>query len=233
MKRLSNLILIFAFAFAVLIILPALINKPFSPYPYMKVSDVIDLFTPLVLIPLYYLLLFYGGSEEPGVRTMVLFMVFAAVWVLGQGMHLAANSIGHWLADSMGEDINQVTYFYDELFGHFIWHLGVAALSVQLIFHEWRHPLKGQINSLWQEVVAGIPYGFTIAAMGLEGNTVALMYPFSVLAGILCIIAGKGQFRQQKLLTFFLVGYGFAAIGFTVWGIIFRGFPPPTEVGIF
>jgi hypothetical protein len=232
-RRLSNLILVFGFAFAVLIILPALINKPFSPYPYLKVSDVIDLFTPLVLIPLYYLLLFYGGSEEPGVRSMVLFMVLAAVWVLGQGMHLAANSIGHWLADSMGKDINQVTYFYDELLSHFIWHLGAAALSAQLIFHELSKPLQGQIKTIWQEVVAGIPYGFTIAAMGLEGNTVALMFPFSALAAILCLIFGRGDFRQQKLLTFFLVGYGLAAIGFTIWGIIFRGFPPPTEVGIF
>lgn len=199
----------------------------------MKVSDVVDLLTPLVLIPIYYLLLFHGASKEPDVRTMIIFMVLTSVWVLGQGMHLAANSIGHWSSDTMGNDINQVIYFYDELLGHFIWHLGVMALSAQLILREWKYPLHGQVTNIWQEVIAGVLYGFTIAGMGLEGNTVPLMFPFAILAAILCVILGRGQYRQQKLITFFLIGYGFAVLGFTVWGIIFHGFPPPTEVGFF
>lgn len=232
MKRLSSQILIFALAFSLFIILPGLINKPFSPYPSMKVSDVIDLFTPILLMPLYYLLLYYGSGKEPGLSSMVVFMALTAVWVLGQGMHLAANSIGHWLADTMGDDINQVTHFYDEILSHYIWHLGAVALSAQLIYLEWKHPLEGQSTSILQESGAGILYGFTIAAMGLEGGTVPLLFTFSVLAALLCLIAARRDLRQQKLLTFFMVGYGFAALIFIVWGIIYRGFPQPSELGI-
>jgi hypothetical protein len=231
-KRLSNLILIFALAFTLFIIVPGLINKPFSPYPSMKVSDVIDLFTPLVLMPLYFLLLYFGSSKEPGLRSMIVFLVFAAIWVEGQGMHLGANSIGHWLTDTMGEEINQVTHFYDEVLSHYIWHLGVVTLSAQLIYREWKHPLNDQSSRLILESIAGILYGLTIAIMGLEGGTVPLLFPFSVLAAIICLSWGWGKFRQQKLLTFFLVGYGLATLVFIAWGLYYGGFPQPSELGI-
>jgi hypothetical protein len=55
-NRLSRLTLVFSITFAVLIISPAFLNRQFGPYPLMKTGDVIDLFTPLILIPLYWLL---------------------------------------------------------------------------------------------------------------------------------------------------------------------------------
>jgi len=231
-KRLSNLILIFALAFTIFLVVPGVINKPFTPYPHMKVSDVLDLFTPLVLMPLYYHLLYYGSSKEPGLRSMIVFLVFVAVWVLGQGMHLGANSIGHWLTDNMGDEINQVTHYYDEVLSHYLWHLGVAALSAQLIYREWRHPLTDRSSRLVLESIAGLLYGLTIAIMGLEGGTVPLLFPFSVLAALLCLIWGRGKFREQNLLTFFLIGYGFATLIFIAWGLYWGGFFQPSELGL-
>ena len=79
MKRLSILILIFAIAFAFFIIAPGLLNKPFTPYPQLKIADVLDLFTPLVLIPLNYLLLCFGASQFPSLKSMIVFLVFASL----------------------------------------------------------------------------------------------------------------------------------------------------------
>ena len=62
MKRLSFLILVFAILFAVFFIGPSLLSQRFSPYPLMKIGDVFEILTPLVLIPLYWLL--YRQSEE-------------------------------------------------------------------------------------------------------------------------------------------------------------------------
>jgi hypothetical protein len=231
-KQLSNLVLVFAIAFTFFIIVPGVISQPFSPYPLIKVSDVIDLITPVVIMPLYYLLLYYGSSKEPSIRSMIIFLVFVAIWVEGQGMHLAANSIGHWLSEVAGDEINQVTHFYDEVLSHYIWHFGVVALSAQLIYRERKHPLEEQIPGVIFESMAGILYGLTIAIMGLEGGTVPLLFPFSALAALVCVLWGRGKFHQQKILTFFLVGYGLASLVFIVWGLYFGGFPQPSELGI-
>jgi hypothetical protein len=96
--------LIFSLFFALLFIGPALLPSPFPPYPRMTTGDALDLLTPIVLIPLYWVLLSEGGRRTPSPRTTIAFMALAALWVLGQGMHLAANSIGHQLADMTDSD---------------------------------------------------------------------------------------------------------------------------------
>ena len=92
----------------------------FTPLPEMKIADVLDLFTPLILIPLYYLLFYFGSSQNPGLKSTLLFLVFAVLWVEGQAMHLGANSIGHWLVNLMSEDVYEVTHFYDEVLSHIL-----------------------------------------------------------------------------------------------------------------
>ena len=100
MSSLSRLILIFAIVFAILIITPALLSQQFSPYPLLKTGDVTDLLTPLILIPLYWLL--FRQGKAPSTRETIVFLVFAALWTEGQGMHLGANSIGHLLENAQG-----------------------------------------------------------------------------------------------------------------------------------
>ena len=231
MKRLSILILVFAIAFAFFIIAPGLLNKPFTPYPYLKIADVLDLFTPLVLIPLYFLLLYFGASQIPSLKSMIVFLVFAALWVEGQGMHLAANSIGHWLSDLAGDQIYDVTYFYDEVLSHYIWHLGVVTLSAQLIYRSWKFPFTDGSSRLILESIAGVIYGLTVFIIGIEGGTVSLLFPFSVLAAITALILGWGKFKRLPLLTFFLVGYALAALIFTSWGIYWGSFPQFSHLG--
>ncbi len=79
MIRLSILILIFAVALASFIIAPGLLNKRFTPYPHLKIADILVIFTSLVLIPLYFLLLFFGTRQVPSLKSMIVFMVFAAL----------------------------------------------------------------------------------------------------------------------------------------------------------
>jgi len=55
-SRLSRLILVFSVLFAVFFMGPPLPGVQFGPYPLMKVAELFDLLTPLILIPLYWLL---------------------------------------------------------------------------------------------------------------------------------------------------------------------------------
>ena len=54
--------------------------------------------TPLVLIPLYWVLFTDAGRLARSHTATILFLVLASGWVEGQAMHLASNSIGNLLA---------------------------------------------------------------------------------------------------------------------------------------
>jgi hypothetical protein len=65
MKRLSLFILILSIVFAAFFMGLPLLGKQFSAYLLMKVADVFDICTPLILIPLYWLLYRLDGEKVP------------------------------------------------------------------------------------------------------------------------------------------------------------------------
>jgi hypothetical protein len=98
MKNMPAFALIFALAFMIFFIAPAFLSFAFPAYPLMRTGDAFDLLTPLVLLPLYWGLLQRVSNFQPHRRQILGFVFLAALWELGQGMHLSANSIGHQLA---------------------------------------------------------------------------------------------------------------------------------------
>jgi hypothetical protein len=230
-SRLNRLILVFSVAFAVFFMVPPFLSSQFGPYPLMKVADVFDLFTPLVLIPLYWLLYQVGQEKRPSLGEGVAFTVLAALWVLGQGMHLAANSIGHLLEEMSGSDAYVLTYFYDETLGHILWHSGVMGLSALLQVRQWRNPFSGERASLGLLLPAGIIHGLTFFVIVIEGGTALLAIPFALIAVLAVLIWGRGKLREQPLLLFFLVSYIVAMLFMAGWGIYWRGLPQFSELG--
>jgi hypothetical protein len=232
MKQLKRLILIFAIAFVFFFLAPALLSSQFGPYDLIKNGDVVDLLTPLVLIPLYWLLFWVGREEGPGKAEGVVFLVLAALWIEGQGLHLAANSIGHMLSDMVGTDAETLTYFYDERLSHYMWHFGVIGLSALILWRQWRFPFEGQRSSLWLEGISGFLYGFTFFLIIVEGQTVLIGLPFAIIVTIAGLIWGRGQFRQQPLLAFFWIGYLIATVMSVVWWIYWGEFIEIFETGL-
>jgi hypothetical protein len=198
----------------------------------MKAADIFDLLTPLVLIPLYWLLFRLDGKNTPTVGENICFMVFAAFWVLGQGMHLSANSIGHLLQGMEGTDIYDLSHFYDEVLSHYLWHFGVVGLSAILIYRQRRNPLVEGKTSPWILVLAGIIYGFTFFALVIEGGTAPLGVTFTVLISFFLLIYGRKTLTKQPVIYFFLVAYLLALVLFAGWGIYYQGFPEFSDVGL-
>jgi len=223
MKQIKRLILIFAIAFVFFFAAPAMFSGQFGPYDLIKNGDIIDLLTPLVLIPLYWLLFWIGREEGPGKTESVIFMVLAALWVEGQGMHL--------LSDMVGTDAETLTHFYDEQLSHYMWHLGVIGLSGLLLWRQWRHPFVGERSSLWLEGVSGFLYGFTFFLIIVEGQTALFGFPFAIIVTLAGLIWGRGQLRQQPLLAFFWIGYLIATLltlgWWLYWGALLE-FSDPT-----
>ncbi len=232
MKRLSALMLAFAILFLVFFIVLVFLRVPFSPYPLMNVQDAVDVLTPLVLLP-FYLLLYRISPKTPfSVPGLIIFIIFAAFWAAGQGMHLSANSINNLLGQKGMEtgDIYKLTYFYDELLSHYLWHIGIVGLSALLIFRQWKNPFTEEKVSLWPIILGGLIYGFSYFLIIMEGNTAPLGVTFSVLATLFIIIWARKRLSQQPLVTFFLISYALAMLLFLIWGIMNGGLPPIMDV---
>lgn len=239
MKRLPLLTLIFAILSLVFIILLVLLRIKFPLYPLVSYQDVFDILTPLVLIPIYWLLFRQSASDESDQGQEIVFMVLAAIWVEGQGIHLSANSIDN-LIDALARsqvidikttDIYHLTYFFDEHLGHYMWHIGMLGLAALLIYHEWSRPV-GLATGWGTAILAGIIYGFSYFCIFIEGQTVALGLPFALIVVLFALIGGRKLLSQRHVLAFFFVTCLIALILFTGWGLYWHGFPQFSDVGL-
>jgi hypothetical protein len=231
MISLSRLILIFALMFAILLISPALLSQPFGLYPLMKTGDVTDLLTPVILLPMYWLLFQLDNRpiEKPSRSEIMVFLVFTALWVEGQGMHLSANSIGHLLTEADG-DVYRLTHFYDEVLSHYVWHVGLAGLTAALIWRQVKHPFADLQAGLPIEVVAATIYGLTYFIIFIEAGTTVLGVPFAAAVFVFGLMQGKGL-RHQPISAFFFVGHVVAMVLFLVWFARWGGLPQFSELG--
>lgn len=229
MRRLANLTLVFAMLFLIFIIGLPFLSSQFGPYPLMKVQDAVDLLTPLVLIPVYWLLF----QVEPGKSIKnwesILFLILAALWVEGQGIHLAANSIGHLTAAFGGTDAAALTDFYDEVLSHYMWHSGIIGLSLLIIYRQWKNPFVGMRPGVGIGIGAGIVHGLSYGLMVLEGVTIPIGLPAALLVVLFGMLRGRGQFREQPVLLFFFIAYLTALILFIVWRVYWGCFIEPLD----
>mgnify|MGYP001026409387 CR=1 FL=1 len=239
MKRVSLLTLVFAIFSLIFLILLVFLRFKFPLYPLMSYQDVFDILTPLVLIPIYWLLFKYATKDASSLAAEIAFLVLAAIWVEGQGMHLSANSIDNLIdalarnqvIDIKATDVYQLTYFFDEHLSHYLWHIGMLGLAALLIYHEWRHPVGATIT-WWAVVLAGVIYGFSYFCIFLEGQTVVLGLPFVTSVVVLALIWGRKKLAQQPVLAFFVVACLLAFLLFAGWGLYWRGFPQLSDVGL-
>jgi len=231
MSRLSLLILIFAVLFAVFFIGPPLLSGECNFYQLMTMGDMVDILTPLILLPLYWLL-FRRGSEQARLAGIIVFVILAALWAMGHGMHLSANSVKHLLVGMESTDIYKLTHFYDEVLSHYLWHAGIMGLSALIIYRQWRDRSLEESARLWIIICAAIIHGFTFFVIVIEAGTAPMGITFAVLAVIFCAIWSRKKLARQPVLTFFLISYIVAVLLFAGWGIYYQDLPQFSEVGI-
>jgi hypothetical protein len=232
MGRISRLIVIFGVAYTLFIIGPAFFHGQYAPYPLIKWGDVLDVLTPIVLFPLYWLLFQSGRDETPALRQSLIFVALAGLWAEGQGMHLSANTIGHTLNTMQDTDAYEVTYFFDEHLSHYLWHIGVFALSGLIMWRSLRSPYPSAQTSLWPEAVAALFYGLTYFASTVEAQTTVIGVPFAIAAALFGTLRGRGKFKQSPVLAFFTIAHIIACVALLVWFIRWGGLPEFSQVGI-
>lgn len=229
--QLSILIFIFALSFAILLITPTFLTKQSSIFLLLRVGEVLDLITPIILIPIYWMLFQVKTSSYPARKEMIIFLIFTAFWAQGQGMRLSANAISHLLENTKMTDVYMLTYFFDEILSHYIWQIGIIGLTILLLFRQWHYPFKEQ-SGIFLEVIAGIIYGITYFIIVVEGQTATLAIPFTLLLCLYGIFYGRGRLKQQPIFTLFFIGHFIALILFAVWAFYWGGLPQFSEFGI-
>lgn len=209
----------FGAAYAVFIVGPAVVKGQFGPLPLLHIGDVLDLATPLVILPLSWLLLWSASADRIGPLIAVGFTLLAAALAMGHGMHLAANAV-HNEMDRLGmtvagEPLSDLVYLIDEPMSHLVWHGATIAIAAAVVGRALRDGEGGSPRpALGGPVLGGLLFGATWFAMIIEGQSWPVMLPATVALGLVLGVLGRSRLRRQhpQLVLF--------AVGFCVTGML-------------
>jgi hypothetical protein len=235
--------LIFAIAFALVLLGPPELGRAqFGPNPDLKWQDVLDLATPVVMLPAYWMLVRQPGWAPNLDRVeLLLFLGLAAVWAEAQGMHLAANSIDNLVAQR-GLPVPPIIHLFDEIVSHYLWLIAIVGLAGLAYLRQWRHSLpadrEADLTTLRADLVvvaiAGLIYGLTFFIIVIEGQTGALGIPAAVVLILLPLLLSRPRLRREPVSAFVLAAHLCAVVLFAAWWVYWGGrLPQFTEVGLF
>jgi hypothetical protein len=186
-----------------------------------EAGDWIDLLTPFVIVGATALVFSTLGFARAAV---VLALVGGVLYVDGHGIHLAANSIGH---EELVGDAKDVTHFWDEIWGHIEWHLGLMTLVAAIALAEaYAGVARGfRPRSLVAAGVTVALLGFTLFTSTVEGGTWWLEL---VAAAVFAMWALR---VPRPLVVTCAAGFGLAALMIGIWAVWHGGVPQFSEVG--
>jgi len=177
-------------------------------------GDWIDLLTPFAVVGAAAW--FLWGVRAPG-PALVLAFVAGVLYVDGHGIHLAANSIGH---ESPTGDVERVTHFWDEEWGHFEWHLVLFGLTAALALAAGAEHVSRRVG-----FAVAVLLGFTFFTSTVEGGTwwleliaTAVLVPWALRA-------------RGAVLVSCASAFALAAVMIGIWAAWHGGMPQFSDVG--
>lgn len=186
-KRQEKALVVFSLLFfAFTILFPTLLTSRPSFFPVVQWADLVDLFTPFVLMASYWRL-FSITPAQVGRRQKACLLVFACLWIEGHGVHLASNSIGNLLTEKRG-DVFKLAYFFDERLSHCLWMLGIVGVWGVLYSRQNAGALREQrqkFNVGLSVLIGALLHGASFFMIAVEGQTSLIAIPAALLGVIL------------------------------------------------
>ncbi len=235
--RLPAALLAYSIALAAFLIVPPYLKASVGPPEAFTLQEAADLLTPVVVIPLAWLVFDLAGGL--GRRGLIAFLVLSALWVEGQGIHLAANAIGDAFSHAAAEEFYQTVpgeldLWLDETLSHWMWHVAWVGLAILTLAAATRGASGSPRRASVTAVVAGLIYGVTFFLVSVEGATTQLGVPASILFLAWCVVAARRGLVRQPVVTFFLVSAIVTLVGYVAWGAVNDWtLPEFSKVGLF
>lgn len=159
-------------------------------------------------------------------------------------MHATANAIDTFATEvrdyrhMMPEDLYQLIFFLDERLSHWLLFGTVTGLiACWLIFDRMAIASPILPRNLLLLLILGIIYGIVKAYGLIEARAVPLVIPmFIILMGLWfwywrrSALSLTEYLRHRPFTTFVAIMSIFAVVTMVVWGIVFNGFPQPSEI---
>ena len=214
---------------------------------YMRVADVGDL---LLLSPLYAViviyLLFYMGRHGAPAWIQIIFISFSFIFIFGQAMHLTANAINTFATEVrdykeiLPEDLYSLIFDLDERLSHWIMLTGaIGLIGTWFVYDRQRISPPVFPRNLILITLVGAIWGMVLAIGVIEARMVIVAIPVILFLAALWIWYWR---KSGDRLLDFAVGRPFTGFVatlivfsltfFLVWGVIYRGFPQPSELGL-
>jgi len=161
---------------------------------------------------------------------LLTFLVIAAVWIEGQGIHLAANAIGDVYPAGAERDAFYATpggdldHWLDEVLSHWLWHIAWVALSFLMLALATGQPASGdRSESRAVSTLAGAISGVVFFFVTTEGET----WPLGIVASLVLLAwATSERLRGSRhpIVVFMVVSVAVTLLGYAIWAVRF-GWP--------
>ncbi|RIB20081.1 hypothetical protein C2G38_2180255 [Gigaspora rosea] len=229
-------------------------------------ADIYRFVEPIVSLPLNYFILassevfdnnsnskpFVLGLSERGFLN-VWFMVAAAFYAQGAGMHSTAILAKHWLQNLITEkpdivtsypEVNDMLYYFqttlEHVVGHYMYAFGSALISWSHLFAYRRqvHKVIESKSRLAFWILGGVIYSLILGGVAIEfpkGTIVGLVYVLilGIPLGIYLFKTGDLLSKGKRLvLQSYLIGYIIGFFIIVIWVIAIGGFHDRKSAGI-
>ncbi len=229
----------FALALAVFLLVPPFLTDETGLAPSFTGQEAMDLFTPVVAMAVFMLAIELTGRSGTWLR--VLMVAVVAVWVAGQGIHLAANAIGDVFDAGPARDafyatpVGMLDHWLDEVLSHWLWHVGWLGLLGGLLWVGSAGRADGTVPAMIPSVLAGFAgavHGLTWFIVTDEGRTWQLAIPATVVVLALASLFRRRDGSGRVITTFLIVGSGVALALYAVW-VVVAGWEPKSIIDWF
>jgi hypothetical protein len=214
---------------------------------YFRAADLADMviLTPIYIAVLLYLWI-YMKRHEASTEMLVAFGIFGTLFIFGQGLHVAGNTINTFMTEVrdyksiMPKDAYALIFFIDEVLSHLVqFGAMIGLIAVWLAFDAFIEAPALLPNNRRFLLGAGLLFSGVLAYGLIEART-----PYMIIA-VVGVLSGLwiwlwrrsgfpvGQFVKdrpfRKLAIILTVGCSALMLA---WALIFGGFVQPSELGL-
>ena len=219
---LPGVLLAYALALAVFLLPLMLLTSTVFGIEGFTLQELLDLFTPLAILPLGAAAMWLAGGTGP--RWWLALLLVAIVWTEGQAIHLATNAIDDLIEGSgspaaLEGPVYDLAHWFDEVLSHWLWHIGWVGLSTLLLAAA---ATRGPWASLTAgagavTVAAGVIHGLVFGITTIEGVTALLGIPASA-----ALLIGAWAVRRHgsPVALFLGVSSAVTLAGYAIWAAL-------------